>query len=219
MIRGLYAVTPPLDDDELLLHKCEAALVGGARILQYRPPPPPYSSESHYAMAAELLKLCRANRAIFIVNDDVELARSCSADGVHLGQNDAAIADARIALGANAIIGATCHHHINLAEKAARDGADYISLGAVFPSSTKPSAALCPLDILRDCKKRMSLPLAAIGGINSQNAAAVIEAGADAVAVVSGIFNCIDIAAAANHIAGLFNNDDKLTATHIAEFA
>ncbi len=125
------------------------------------------------------------------------MARELAADGVHLGRADATIAAARQRLGANAIIGASCYDSLAHAESAVAAGADYIAFGSFFPSRVKPDAPRAPLALLAAAKARWRVPVVAIGGITAANAAVLLAAGADAVAVISAVFDAPDVAAAA----------------------
>ncbi|KZE28872.1 thiamine phosphate synthase [Crenobacter luteus] len=198
---GLYAITPDTADTASLLARTRAILAGGAAILQYR------NKSSDAALRREqglgLLALCREHGAIFLVNDDVELARALGADGVHVGRDDAGIADARRVLGANAIVGASCYDKIELAEAAVARGASYVAFGAVFASSVKPEAVRAPLSLFADAK-RLAVPSVAIGGISPANARQVVEAGADAISLISALYDAADPTAVARELAALY---------------
>lgn len=201
-LRGLYAITP---DDELpprLSAMVMEALAGGVRLVQYRnkTAPPPLRR----AQAADLLRLCRASEARLIVNDDLALALEIGADGVHLGRDDGDINAARAALGPQKILGVSCYADLDLAAAAAKAGADYLAFGSIYPSVTKPNAPRAPLALLGEARRRFALPIAAIGGISLDNAALTIAAGADLLAVVSDLFDAIDIAAQAREYQRLF---------------
>lgn len=150
--------------------------------------------------AARLLAICRRHEVPLIVNDDVELCAQIGADGVHLGRADRTIADARSALGARAIIGATCHDSLELARSAQVRGADYVSFGRFFPSVSKPEAPLARLGTLRAAHESLDLPVAAIGGIDRGNANRALAAGADLLAVINAIFGAPDPGAAAREL-------------------
>ncbi len=197
--RGLYAITDGPRAD--LRAAVEAALKGGAAIVQYRDK----SGDGirRHAEAAELLALCRRFGAPLIVNDDVQLAAAIGADGVHLGERDGDLDSARIRLGATAIIGVSCYDSIDRARQLSAAGADYLAFGAFFPSPTKPLARRAHVDLLRDAKS-LGLPLVAIGGITPDNAQPLIDAGADYVAAISGVFAAADRAVAARRYANLF---------------
>ena len=193
-LAGLYAITPDELRTDILVRKVGQALSGGASAVQYRnkTAAPELRLEQSRALAA----LCRAAGAVFIVNDDLELALElgAAADGVHLGADDGDLGEARRRLGKNKLLGASCYDRIELAEAAAQAGVDYLAFGSVFSSGTKPAAVRAPLAIFAEARRRFSLPLVAIGGINLQNAPQVFAAGADAVAVISAVFDAGDIA-------------------------
>lgn len=201
-ISGLYAITPDTVDTRKLLADSEAALAGGARILQYRNKRA--STEQACEQAAALLTLCRRYAVPLIINDDVQLAMQLDADGVHLGIDDGDIAAARAQLGSHKIIGASCYNNLALAQQAAKLGADYIAFGACFPSLTKPDAPRAEAALFTAARE-LKLPVVAIGGINLENASRIIHAGADAIAVIGALWNAPDIAAQARHFNQLFS--------------
>lgn len=147
-----------------------------------------------------LLEICRQYKTPLIVNDDVELCTLSGADGVHLGRTDPDIAGARSALGPGAIIGATCHDSLELALAAQNQGADYVAFGRFFPSVSKPEATPARLEILREARKTLDLPIAAIGGIDHNNANQALAAGVDLLAVIHAIFGAPDPGAAAREL-------------------
>jgi thiamine-phosphate pyrophosphorylase len=147
--------------------------------------------------------LCRSAGACFIVNDSIELAGAVAADGVHLGKDDDRVRAARVLLGAGKLIGVSCYNQLWRARDAVAQGADYVAFGSFFPSPTKPGALMASRELLRAAKE-FSLPVVAIGGITPDNAAGLIEAGADAVAVISAVFDAPDVERAARRMAGLF---------------
>jgi thiamine-phosphate pyrophosphorylase len=197
--RGLYAITDGPRPD---LHAAaEAVLSAGATVLQYRDKST--DAVRRGAEAAGLLALCRDFGVPLIINDDVELAAAIGADGVHLGEHDGDIAAARTRLGADAIIGVSCYDSLDRARRLAAEGADYLAFGAFFASPTKPLARRASVDLLREAKA-FRLPLVAIGGITPDNAQPLIDAGADFVAAVSGVFAAADPSAAARRYAHLF---------------
>lgn len=202
-ITGLYAIadTQYLDDAQLL-QAAGAAIAGGARVIQYRDKT--QAAEKRMQQAKGLAALCRHHGVLLIINDDVTLAKETQADGVHLGREDAAIAQARKQLGSQAIIGVSCYNELARAEKAAAQGADYIAFGRFFPSRTKPQAVPASLDLLHEAKKKLHIPVVAIGGITPENGASLIAAGADALAVIEGVFGQPDVRAAAERYARLF---------------
>ncbi len=155
------------------------------------------------AQASRLLAICRPYGLPLIVNDDVELCAQCGADGVHLGVADCDIARAREVLGGNAIIGASCHDSLDLARRAQDSGADYVAFGRFFPSVSKPRAPSARIATLRETRASLAVPIAAIGGINRDNAAATLAAGADLLAVIHAVFGAPDPGAAARQLVAL----------------
>ncbi|HKB60221.1 MAG TPA: thiamine phosphate synthase [Gallionellaceae bacterium] len=202
-IRGLYAITPDEADSDVLRHKVLLALQGGARIVQYRNKSADMAEG--LAQAQALRALTRAYGALFIVNDDPQLALAVDADGVHLGRGDTPFAEARGLLGTAKIIGVSCYNQLPLAQAARAGGADYVAFGAFFSSSVKPDAVTADLDLLRAARAEIDAPIVAIGGITAQNGAVLVDAGADALAVISALFGAPDIPAAAKDFAKLFN--------------
>lgn len=196
-LEGLYAITPDTADSERLLSQAAAA-APHLDILQYRNKSEDAALRLEQAQA--LAALCRRHGVLFIVNDDVELAAQTGADGVHLGRDDAALSAARRRLGAGALIGASCYDSLELAQRSVAAGASYIAFGAVFPSATKPQAAQAPLSLFA-AARTLGVPMVAIGGIAAGNAGQVLQAGADALAVVGGLFGQPDPAAAARELA------------------
>jgi thiamine-phosphate pyrophosphorylase len=209
-LRGLCAVTP---DDALLPRLSalvKAALDGGAPVVQYRNKIA--SRPLRRAQAAEMLRICRASGAKLIINDDVWLAVEIGADGAHLGRDDApggSLAAARDALGPKRILGVSCYNELARGEEAAAAGADYLAFGSIFPSRTKPGAVRAPLELLGEARRRFGLPVAAIGGITLDNAPQVLAAGADILAVVSDVFDTMNIKARAEAYQALFVAEDR----------
>lgn len=150
--------------------------------------------------ASHLLAVCRKHGVPLIVNDDVELCKSIGAEGVHLGTADSDISDARRILGPKAVIGATCHASLELALSARKQGADYVAFGRFFPSMSKPGASPAQPKILSAARESLDLPIAAIGGINTENAGLLLDAGADLLAVIQAIFGAADPGAAASEL-------------------
>ena len=199
-LRGLYAITDGPRPD--LLHVCEAALEGGAAWLQYRD-----KSADHARRLDEantLQELCMRHGVPLIVNDDVDLAHAVRAAGVHLGEHDEDVAAARARLGNGAIIGVSCYDSAARARQVAAAGADYIAFGAFFPSPTKPAARRADPSLLTDTAT-IGIPRVAIGGITADNARMLIDAGADAVAVITAVFGARDVRAAARRLSDLFS--------------
>ena len=190
----LYAITDSdLLPDQMLFDGVSAALEGGCRLVPYRDKSSDKSRR--FADAEQLLQLCHQYDAKLIINDDIELAKSIQADGVHLGQDDGSPSRARDFLGADFIIGVTCHDSLMLAQQALAGSANYIAFGRFFPSKTKPLAPPAPLELLREARKVAGeIPIVAIGGITLENAASVLAAGADLIAVSHSLFGAPDIA-------------------------
>jgi len=185
-LRGLYAIT----DSQLLaggrlLPYVEAALQGGVRLLQYRDKST--DKAQRFEEASALRALCAEYQADLIINDDLALAAQLGV-GLHLGQTDGSLAAARAHLGPTAIIGATCHAQLELAERAVQQGASYLAFGRFFNSQTKPGAPAATPALLAEARARFALPLVAIGGVTLDNAAQLISPGADLLAVVHALF-------------------------------
>jgi len=202
---GLYAITPEENDTARLVAKVRDCIEGGARAVQYRAKS--LAAETRLEQALALAQVCRAHRVPFIVNDSVELALAVDADGIHLGRDDGDAVAARARVGTR-IIGVSCYDQPARARTAAAAGADYVAIGSVFSSSTKPGAVRAPLSLIGEARRVSGLPVVAIGGITAANAAEAIAAGADMVAVISAVFDARDVAAAAEAIARLFNEDE-----------
>lgn len=200
--RGLYAITPDEPDTLRLLAAAEAVLAGGGRWLQYRDKISLPGLRRERAEALEAL--CRRHGAALIVNDDVELAQVVGAAGVHLGRDDGDLAAARAQLGRDAIIGASCYADFACARRTAAAGASYVAFGAAYPSSTKPAAVRAPIELFARARNEIDVPVCAIGGITLANAAPLISAGADLIAVITDLFSAPDIAARAAAYQHLF---------------
>ncbi len=199
---GLYAITPDDNDTTRLLERVETVLAAGTAWLQYRNKAADPALREQQASA--LLPLCRHHGVALIINDDWRLAAAIGADGAHLGEDDGELATARSTLAEGAILGASCYADLALAQRAAAAGADYIAFGAFFPSPTKPNARRAGLDLLRD-SAALGLPRVAIGGITPDNARPLVEAGADLLAVISGVFDAADPAAAVRRYLACFD--------------
>jgi thiamine-phosphate pyrophosphorylase len=208
-LHGLYAIadTSLIPSDQLVARVAHA-IAGGARLIQYRDK----SGDAGRRLweAQDLVSLCRPLQVPLIINDDVELARQCGADGVHLGRDDVDVATARERLGAGAIIGVSCYNRLDLALAAQEAGADYVAFGSFFASPTKPDAVRADTGLLQRARAELRLPICAIGGITADNGARLVESGADMLAVISGVFAKPDIQAAAARYAALFGNSDPV---------
>ncbi|MFC3716672.1 thiamine phosphate synthase [Luteimonas soli] len=192
-LRGLYLLTPDENDTARLLARVRTVITQAA-LLQYRNKVADDALRREQATA--LLPLCREAGVPLVVNDDWRLATDIGADGAHLGEDDGALREARRALGRDAIVGASCYDDIARAEAAAAAGASYLAFGAFFPSPTKPAARRATPELLA-ASARFGLPRVAIGGITPDNARQLVAAGADMVAVISGVFDAPDPVAAA----------------------
>ncbi|PLX85936.1 MAG: phosphomethylpyrimidine kinase [Desulfuromonas sp.] len=215
MISGLYIITDG-DEDGRLAERTRAAIAGGARIVQYRDKGRPEAEK--LAAARRIGEICRRSGATYIVNDSPQLAREAGADGVHLGQGDGTVAAAREILGPKGIVGVSTRT-AEQARAAQAQGANYIGLGSMFPTATKDDAVHVGVDRLRQVRREVALPIVAIGGIDREGACEVIDAGADAVAVVSAVMADPDPALAAREIALLFNRIDPLRRARVLTVA
>lgn len=198
--RGLYAITQTeAKSIPRILAEVEAALKGGAAVLQYRDKAP---LDARY-LGGQLLQLCRAYQIPLLINDDPELALELGADGVHLGRDDGGVEQARRRLGPQAIIGVSCYNDVGKAEAMQAQGADYVAFGRFFPSGSKPLAGPAELSSLKAARRRLHIPIVAIGGILPENAGQLLAAGADLLAVIGGLFDS-EPEAAARRFAELF---------------
>ena len=205
---GLYAIT----DSQLipagkLLEQVEQAIAGGACLIQYRDKQ--HSETERRYEAARLVQLCEQQGVPLIINDDVELAREVGAAGVHLGRDDASIRHARQRLGTQAIIGASCYNRLDDALDAARAGASYVAFGRFFPSHSKPDAVQADIALLQQARAQLDLPITAIGGITPENGRQLVEAGANLLAVIHGVFGQTDIQEAARQYTRCFSSPAK----------
>jgi thiamine-phosphate pyrophosphorylase len=201
-ISGLYAVTPDLADTAALCRKVEAALSGGAKVIQYRNKTA--TAALRREQAVRLHSLCERYGVPMMVNDDVDLAVAVGAEGVHLGRDDGPAKKARAHMGDTMLLGISCYNSIAHAETALDEGADHIAFGAAFPSRVKPNAAHASVELYADARARFHVPIVAIGGITLENAPALIAAGVDAIAVISALFDAPDIERAASSFTALF---------------
>jgi thiamine-phosphate pyrophosphorylase len=184
----LYLITPPRIEPQSFSQTLRQALgAGDVASLQLRLKD---ASDDDIRRAAEILMpIAQARNVAFILNDRPDLAAELGADGVHIGQDDTSYAQARASVGPNAIVGVTCHDSRHLAIEAAEGGADYVAFGAFFPTTTKDAKAQADIELLRWWSEVMVVPQIAIGGITVDNAAPLIEAGADFLAVSAGVWS------------------------------
>lgn len=202
-LHGLYALTDSgLTAGRPLSDAVAAAIRGGARLVQYRDKSTEHERRMREAQA--LLAVCREHEVPLIVNDDVPLAGEIGADGVHLGREDAALEEARVQLGPRAVIGVSCYASLERAIAAEHAGADYVAFGSFFASPSKPQTVHALPSLLTEARQRLNVPICAIGGITPANGAALLAAGADMLAVISGLFAHKDIEAIARRYAQLF---------------
>tara|TARA_B110000438_G_C15820776_1_gene654343 strand:+ start:218 stop:847 length:630 start_codon:yes stop_codon:yes gene_type:complete len=200
---GVYAITPDTGQTtEDLLSLTEQVMKGGIKILQYRSK---ISDENlRVRQAKEIKTLCRDYKVPLIINDDVALAVSIDADGVHLGKSDAPCSVVRTVLEGEKIIGISCYDSVSLAQNAERDGADYVAFGSFYPSKSKPNAPLCSIETLKTASTILNIPIVAIGGIQFENAKKLVDNGADYLAVIDQLFNHPSPTLAANKLSMLF---------------
>jgi len=204
---GVYAITPETADTGRLLAQVEAALAGGVAAVQYRDKSGDIARR--HEQASELAALCHRFNVPLIVNDDLRLADLADADGVHLGRDDGSLREARIILGKGKFIGASCYQSLDLARAAQAAGADYVAFGSFFASPTKPAAGRADAALLHAATQALAIPIVAIGGITPTNAPALLDAGADSLAVLSALFDAPDIRAAAHDLNQLFEAEPE----------
>lgn len=185
-LQGLYAITDEtLTPDTTVVSQVEEALKAGARIVQYRNKT---ASDEHVEGVCVLLKLlCEEHDAVFIIDDRAHLAQKIGAHGLHIGKDDMSLEEAREVF--KGIIGVSCYGSINRAKQMQEAGADYVAFGSFFASPTKPQSGIVKLDILKKAKQELTIPVCAIGGINSDNIDKVALNGADMISVVSAVFS------------------------------
>lgn len=199
--RGVYLITPDQNDTDALLAATAPLLAAGVALLQYRNKSA--DADLRLTQATALQALCAQHGVPLLINDQVALAQAVGAAGVHLGEDDGELAAARQRLGPQAIIGASCYNDPALARRAQEAGASYIAWGAFFPSTTKPLARRADPQLLRDGAS-LGLPQVAIGGLTPDNAGVLVDAGADLLAVISGIYAAPDPLAALRAYQSLF---------------
>jgi thiamine-phosphate pyrophosphorylase len=200
-IRGLYAITPDLDDTAHLCTLIEASLDGGAAHVQYRNKNP--DAEFRATQAGQLLALCRRHGVPLIINDHADLCLALGADGVHLGRDDGDIASVRAMLG-DKLLGVSCYASFEQAQSAQAQGADYVAFGSCFGSNTKPDAVRAPLTLFTRATRELTVPVVAIGGITADNARLALDAGADCIAVIDALFGAANVQQAATRFSTLF---------------
>jgi thiamine-phosphate pyrophosphorylase len=203
-LRGLYAITDThLIPRERFVEIVEAAVRGGATMIQLREKETP--RDEIVRLGKAVLEVTRRYGALLIINDHPNVAKEIGADGAHVGREDPSVAETRALLGPQAIIGASCYGDVARAVAAEREGADYVAFGTPFPSPTKNTKRTdIAIGIFQEAKRLVHVPVFAIGGINIANAQQIIAAGADGIAVVSGVFGTPEVEAASRALAQLF---------------
>lgn len=201
MLKGLYVITDKkLIPRDRFIETVEKTLRGGASIVQLREKGTPGGEA--VSLGKALLKVTKKYGVPLIINDSIELAKETGADGVHLGEQDAKVAEARQALGRDKIIGVSCYGKLERGLDAERDGADYVAFGTPFFTPTKPERVPTSFDVLREAVSRIkSIPIFAIGGITPENAGSVLETGVDGIAVITAVFGSDDPETAARELA------------------
>lgn len=200
-LHGVYLLTPDLEDIDTLLSATDAALAAGVRWVQYRHKRA--APGTRLAQARALRRLTRQHDARLIINDNVGLAQAVAADGVHLGRDDASVAEARQALGPAAVIGASAYNDSARAQALDAAGANYVAFGALFASRTKPAAVAAPLSLL-GAARAQGLIVVGIGGINLDNIEQVAAAGAHAAALITSVYDASDPGRAAAALIAAF---------------
>lgn len=207
-LNGLYLITMQGSaGSDALVADVRAALRGGAALVQYRDKGS--DNARRHAEADALRTLTHEFGVPLLINDDVDLAVAVAADGVHLGRDDTELKAARARLPAASLIGVSCYNDFGLAEQAAKAGADYVAFGSFFPSPTKPQAVRATPSLLARARRELPVPTVAIGGISPENGAALVDAGADMLAVISAVFAAADVTAAAQAFAACFNANQE----------
>ena len=186
----IYAISDDiLMPENLALEYAREILEYGVKFFQFRSK----KAVKNEKLASEILNLCEKFGAKFIVNDDVKFAKKIGAKAVHLGKDDEGIKEAFEILGKDAYVGVSCYNDINLATNAAKNGASYVAFGSVFVSPTKPNAPKCGLEVVKEAKQILNLPVCVIGGINETNIGSLSHAKPDLIAVISAIYKDGDI--------------------------
>jgi thiamine-phosphate pyrophosphorylase len=201
-LKGLYVIT----DNRLVsrgefLGRVEAALDGGANVLQLREKGTPYDEAA--SIGREVARLTASRGVPLIVNDIPMLAKEIGAQGVHLGEGDPSIEVAREVLGEDAIIGVSCYGSIERGIYAEEKGADYVAFGTPYPTPTKPGRKPTPFSVLVEAKRVLRIPVFAIGGITAQNAREVLATGVDGIAVITSVFGASDPKRAAEELSAI----------------
>jgi len=196
-LEGLYAITDEvLTPDETVVQQIKTALEAGVRIVQYRNKHA--NDEQIKTVCIQLQDLCTKHNALFIIDDRPQLAQQIKADGLHIGKNDMNIKEAREVF-PSGIIGVSCYGSIRLAKEAEEEGADYVAFGSFFPSPTKPHSGVISMNVLEKARNALTIPICAIGGINTSNIHEVSAKRPHMISVVSAVFHG-DIKKNINHL-------------------
>jgi len=202
-LHGLYVILDPgVAGERDLIYMAREAIAGGAHLIQYRDKI--REKGEQYAIAGALQALCRENGALFFMNDHVDIALAIEADGVHVGQRDLPVAVVRRIVPEAMLVGASTNN-LEEARLAQADGADYVSVGRLFPTGSKEDTRSATLEMLHAVKAAIAVPVCGIGGINESNIAGVIDTGADMAAVISAVVGAEDVREATRRLAGRFS--------------
>lgn len=210
-MKGLYLVTPDLDDTAALCRLTEQALLGGAALVQYRHKTA--SDRQRMEQATALLALCRHHGVPLVINDHIEICLMVQADGVHVGGTDMSVAEVRSVLGARKIVGASCYGSLELARAATASDASYVALGGFYPSRVKKYPVTTAPELVTQVRSATGLPVVVIGGMTPDNAGVLVEAGADMVAAISSVYGAPDAMLAARAFGQLFAGAPALART------
>jgi len=210
-LHGLYAITDAqLTPEDRLAERVAKAIEGGAVMIQYRNKTADVAQRER---EAHLLRdVCLAHHVPLIINDHVDLAHRVRAQGVHLGEGDAHVHEARALLGDHAIIGVSCYNEFPRALRAQHAGADYVAFGAFHATDTKSGTVRATIELLHEAKKHLHIPMVAIGGITPENGRPIVQAGANLIAACNGVFGQPDAQTAAQKYAHLFSAVGKMFA-------
>ena len=210
---SIYAITDPLLlPGERLFEAATQALAAGVKAIQLRDKSA--SAAQIEMLGRRLVALCNQYGALCIINDRTDIALACGAHGVHLGQGDGSVPEARRLLGDSAIIGVTCHSDITLARQAWDEGASYVAFGRFYSSNTKPLAGAASIEVLQQAVAEIGLPIVAIGGIRRDNMAPLLQAGAQTLAVCHSLFGTDDVSTAAADLLAAYHQCRGAAAPH-----
>lgn len=201
-LNGLYVITDDtLTPPNSMMYQIEQTLQGGAKIVQYRDKTNTRLHVKEKALALE--GLCKRHNAIFVLNDEVELAIELGLSGLHVGKSDHHRVE-EIRKNFSGYLGISCYGDVGLAKELQDKGVDYVAFGSFFRSPTKPASAVVELEVLRQAKEELNIPICAIGGINSKNAAQVMKYSPDMICLISDIWKSEDIQAQSKIFSNLY---------------